>query len=189
MTIRATRRELAIEAMADHLLAHGLEAATLRQLAQAAGTSDRMLLYYFNDRDELLSATLERIAARLATKLDALVPPGARRPFVQLLADVRTALASGELMPYMDIWLSLSARSRSHPTPHMAIAGAIADRFLGWTTDRISAASEVARAEEAALLITVLNGLHVLQSIGRAGIADIAQAKLASLENGGTSTT
>ena len=78
MTIRATRRELAIEAMADYLLAHGLEAATLRQLAEAAGTSDRMLLYYFTDRDELLSATLERIAARLAAKLDAIIPPGER---------------------------------------------------------------------------------------------------------------
>jgi AcrR family transcriptional regulator len=187
MTIRATRRELAIEAMADYLLAHGLEAATLRQLAEAAGTSDRMLLYYFSDRDELLSAILERIAARLATKLDAIVPPGERRAFAPLLAQVRTALASGELQPYMDIWLSLSARSRNDPTPYMAIAGAIADRFLVWTTDRISAASEVARAEEAALLITVLSGLHVLQCIGRAGIADVAQAKLASLENRGSS--
>lgn len=171
--------------MADYLLVHGLEAATLRQLAEAAGTSDRMLLYYFTDRDELLFATLERIAARLATKLDAVVPPGERRPFALLLAEVRTALASGELQPYMDIWLSLSARARSNPTPYMVIAGAIADRFLAWTTDRISAASEVARAEEAALLITVLNGLHVLHSIGRAGIADVAQAKLASLENCG----
>ena len=175
--------------MADYLLIHGLEAATLRQLAEAAGTSDRMLLYYFNDRDELLSATLERIAARLAAKLDAIVPPGERRPFAPLLADVRTALGSGELKPYMDIWLSLSARARSHPTPDMAIAGAIADRFLAWTTDRLSAASEAARAEDAALLITVLNGLHVLQAIGRAGIADVAVAKLASFEGAVSSAT
>ena len=63
MNTRDERREAAIERMADHVLAEGLAAATLRPLAAAAGTSDRMLLYYFADKDELLTATLARISA------------------------------------------------------------------------------------------------------------------------------
>ena len=54
MNIRNDRREAAIERMADHVLSEGLAAGTLRPLAAAAGTSDRMLLYYFADKDELL---------------------------------------------------------------------------------------------------------------------------------------
>src|SRR5580693_6683546 len=79
MSIRDERREAAIERMADHLLLEGLGAATLRPLAAAAGTSDRMLLYYFSDKDELLSATLQRLAARMTAQLDEAVPIGRLR--------------------------------------------------------------------------------------------------------------
>lgn len=182
MTIRAKRREAAIDSMADYLLAHGLGAATLRQLAEAASTSDRMLLYYFSDRDELLSATLERIAARLATRLDTIVPLGERRPFAALLLDVRTALQSEELKPYMDIWLNLSAGACGNRAPHSQIACAIADRFLVWATDRIAGVDQEAREEEAALVVAALNGLHVLQTIGRVDVADTALARLASFQ-------
>jgi AcrR family transcriptional regulator len=182
MNIRAKRREAAIDNMANYLLAHGLEAATLRQLAEAAGTSDRMLLYYFSDRDELLSATLERIAARLSARLDVIIPPGERRPFAALLLDVRTALQSEELAPYMDIWLNLSAGACGNRAPHSRIAGAIADRFLAWATDRIAGVDQKAREDEAALVVAVLNGLHVLQTIGRVDVADTALARLASCQ-------
>ena len=49
------RRGELLDRMAAHLLAHGLEGANLRPLARAAGTSDRMLLYYFADKEELFA--------------------------------------------------------------------------------------------------------------------------------------
>ena len=178
MTIRAIRRDIAIEKMADHLLAKGLEAATLRPLAEAVGTSDRMLLYYFADRDELLSATLEHIAVRLAARLDALVPGDVRRPLAQLLAEVWPELTSDELKPYMDIWLNLSARACGGHEPYRRIAGAIADTFLAWTSERIAGRTQAAREESAQLLIAALNGMFVLHAIGRHGAANGALANL-----------
>ena len=86
--IRNERREAAIERMADHLLLEGMSAASLRPLAAAAGTSDRMLLYYFADKDELVAATLDRVAARLTAMLDAAIPAGARLIFPELLTAV-----------------------------------------------------------------------------------------------------
>ena len=74
--------------MADHLLAAGLTGVNLRALAAAAGTSDRMLLYYFTDKDELLAATLACIAARLTAKLDAAVTAGDLLRFAALLPAV-----------------------------------------------------------------------------------------------------
>jgi AcrR family transcriptional regulator len=44
-----TRRAEIIQRLTDYVLAEGLSAASLRPLAKAAGTSDRLLLYYFND--------------------------------------------------------------------------------------------------------------------------------------------
>src|SRR5271154_452143 len=100
MTVRDERREAAIEPMADHVLSEGLAAATLRPLAAAAGTSDRMLLYYFADKDELLTATLARIATRMTAQLDHAIPIGPLRSFPVLLEEVWTALSSESLKPF-----------------------------------------------------------------------------------------
>lgn len=64
-----TRRAEIIERLTDHVLAHGLSASSLRPLAKAAGTSDRMLLYYFKDKAEIISAVLQLISARLLVML------------------------------------------------------------------------------------------------------------------------
>lgn len=42
-----TRRQRILNQIADHLLATGLKDASLRHLAAAIGTSDRMLLWAF----------------------------------------------------------------------------------------------------------------------------------------------
>ena len=110
MNVRATRRRAALERMADHLLGAGLSGASLRSLAAAAGTSDRMLLYYFETKDELLAATLDHIAARLARLLDEAGSNEAAKPFHALLAEVWAAVRGPALRPYMRLWLELAAR-------------------------------------------------------------------------------
>ena len=65
MGIRDEQRERVVERLSGHLLATGLAQVSLRQLATAAGVSDRMLLYYFDDKAEVLSASLQRIAGQM----------------------------------------------------------------------------------------------------------------------------
>src|ERR1700677_3508530 len=108
MNVRSHRRQAAIDRMADHILLEGLAAATLRPLAAAAGTSDRMLLYYFADKEELLTATLNRIAARMMAQLDGAIPVEPLKPFSVLLAQVWAAMASESLQPFMPLWLDLA---------------------------------------------------------------------------------
>ena len=71
MTKPDTRRADIPERLADHVLAHGLSASSLRPLAKAAGTSDRMLLYYFADKAEMITATLGVIAIRIMMPMEA----------------------------------------------------------------------------------------------------------------------
>mgnify|MGYP000446911998 CR=1 FL=1 len=56
MALRAAQRQVVTERLAGHLLASGLARTSVRQLAAAAGISDRMLLYYFRDKAEALVA-------------------------------------------------------------------------------------------------------------------------------------
>ena len=51
MVEASDKRAALIDKLADHVLADGLLHASLRPLAKAVGTSDRMLLYYFKDKD------------------------------------------------------------------------------------------------------------------------------------------
>jgi AcrR family transcriptional regulator len=179
MTIRDDRRESAIERMADHVLAEGLGAATLRPLAAAAGTSDRMLLYYFADKDELLTATLARIAARMIVQLDGAVPVEPPRPFPVLLDQVWTAMSSESLEPYMPLWLELASGAARGLQPHHDIAGEIADGFLAWVADRLPPDSNGQPSSMAALFLASIEGMYLLKAIGRGAIADSAAIELA----------
>ena len=176
MTIRENRRADAVERMADYLLEAGLSAASLRPLAAAAGTSDRMLLYYFADRDELLVATLTRIAERLTAMLDAALPPGTRLDFKALLIALRTATGSPALVPYMRVWLELAAGSSQHRQPEQGVAHAIMAGFEAWVVDHLDDAEPAAAA---ALLLAVLEGALFLDAVGRRDLADAAVAHAA----------
>ncbi len=63
--IHDSRRAALLDMIADHLLAAGLGKSSLRLLAAACRTSDRMLLYYFADKDSLMVAALQAISLRL----------------------------------------------------------------------------------------------------------------------------
>ena len=178
MNVRRGRREVAIDRMADHVLLEGLAGATLRPLAVAAGTSDRMLLYYFANKDELLTAVLDRIAARLLSELDNAIPTGAPRPFALLLEQVWVVLGSENLRPYMHIWLDLTSGASRDLQPYRNVAGAITDGYLAWVTSRLEPQSDGARPLSAALFLAAIQGMYVLTAVGRPAIADAAMIEL-----------
>jgi AcrR family transcriptional regulator len=178
MSIRNDRREAAIDRMADYVLAEGMGSATLRPLAAAAGTSDRMLLYYFADKDELLTAVLNRIAARLLGKLAAAVAGRPPRAFATLLKEVWTVLGVEALEPYMNIWLDLTSAASRGLQPHRNVAGAITDGYLMWVASQLEPSKDSGRPEKASLLLAAVQGMYSLNAIGRGHIAESALLEL-----------
>ncbi|PAX07070.1 TetR family transcriptional regulator [Sphingomonas lenta] len=160
--------------MADHLLEHGMAAASLRPLATAVGTSDRMLLYYFASKDELVAATLERVAGRLTVILDRAIPTGTRLPPPELLLAIWSAVGSVELRPYMRLWLELAAASARGREPQRAIAAAITDGFVRWTGDHLFVDRRADRERACASLLATVEGALFLDAIGRRDLADMA---------------
>ena len=59
----AARRRL-LDAVIEHFSERGLADQSLRQIADAAGTSHRMLLYHFGSKDGLLLAVVQEVEAR-----------------------------------------------------------------------------------------------------------------------------
>lgn len=158
------RRRALMDAMADHLLAHGLSGSPLRALAAAAGTSDRMLLYYFVDRSDLLAALLTHVAGRLTATLEA-ADDGRRRSEADMFAMLWAAACTPALGPYMTLFVDLAAAAGRGEQPHRTIAAAIAEGFAGWIGQRIAAPAgeHTARAFR---IMAQLDGLFLLRGLG-----------------------
>jgi AcrR family transcriptional regulator len=82
MARETRRREQVAQAATDYALEHGLVGLSLRPLAAALGTSDRMLLYHFDGKDDLVATVLRLSNDRSVAEVRALAPA----------ADVRTAV-------------------------------------------------------------------------------------------------
>jgi len=59
----ARRAEL-LDAVVDYVCKHGVAGLSLRPLAQAVDSSPRVLLYYFNSKEDLVTEVLEQAGAR-----------------------------------------------------------------------------------------------------------------------------
>lgn len=65
------RRELVARVAGDLIAEHGLEALTVRRVAEAAGYSTTVVSHYFTDRRDLVTATYRAAAARSSDRFDA----------------------------------------------------------------------------------------------------------------------
>lgn len=64
------RRDLVARVAADLVAEHGLEALTVRRVAEAAGHSTTVVSHYFADRRDLVRATYRAAAARTSARFD-----------------------------------------------------------------------------------------------------------------------
>ena len=159
--------------MADYVLAHGLDAASLRPLAKAAGTSDRMLLYYFADKNALITAILDHIAARLTVLM---VAQGAADPvpFDACLARTAGILGNAMFAPYMRLFLQIASLAGQNDSLYRAIGENLGRMYFAWAQGQLDSRDDAARDHEAAMLIQRIEGMVFLRAIGLEDINRLA---------------
>ncbi|MBI1391296.1 MAG: TetR family transcriptional regulator [Alphaproteobacteria bacterium] len=175
--MRKYSREELLDRVVDALLSNGLAGASLRPLARAAGTSDRMLLYYFKDKNELLEAAFQAVAGRLLMRLEAAFPSGVTTSPSDLLGRLGAAIREPDMRPAMQLWIELAGAAGRGEEPHRSVSAAILDGFLVWIDSRLSHDFDGDRSAAAALILSVVDGAALLYSVGR---ADSAAAALAA---------
>ena len=74
-----TRKEILTDELVDYLLEHGLSDLSLRPLADALGTSARLLIYHFESKEGLLTEVLDSMQTRLRQSFGSLVERRAGR--------------------------------------------------------------------------------------------------------------
>lgn len=100
------------------MLQHGLIGLSLRPLAAALGTSDRMLLYHFGTKDELVAALLRHSNDRSVAELDALPASAGLRAAVH---DLWTAMRSPTLQPCARLYVEASALGLLGREPYASV--------------------------------------------------------------------
>ena len=65
-----------LRAARARFLAHGVDGASLREIASAAGTSIGMVYYHFKTKDDLFLAVVEEVYGQVLADLEAALAPG-----------------------------------------------------------------------------------------------------------------
>ena len=179
MTETRPKREVWLEAMAAYVLEHGLNTASLRPLAKAAGTSDRMLIYHFGSKDGLVAELLTYLAGNLTVMLSEALPPRRFETRAECVRTVVDLLRLPAARGFMRVWLDIISAAAQGQDLHRATGERIVDGFVDWLEARVPA-SEADPRGCAMTLITLIDGILVLDAVGQTKMADAVIADLAA---------
>ncbi|MEO1658240.1 MAG: TetR/AcrR family transcriptional regulator [Pseudomonadota bacterium] len=163
-SVRADKRAAVLTPICAHLLNEGLDAANLRALAKAAGTSDRMLLYYFSNKDDLIGTALTRLAEQLSALLDEQIHCEPQ-PEEVLTETVWTAVCHPDCWPFMVLFVELAVRAHRIGDPFASPAQAIAHHFQTWLADHLAIDDLERRSAAAERVLTVVDGRVLLRLV------------------------
>jgi len=156
--------------LASHVLEHGLQGASLRPLAKAAGTSDRMLIYHFGNKQQLLIDLLEYLASQYSASLDTAM--GGRRAANRkaCLARILTESRKPSMQPFMVLWWEIVAgAARGFPGYHEASQKVIS-HLLDWLEKEMPVNDPDPKGG-ARYLLTLIEGAQMLSVVGHARVA------------------
>ncbi len=164
MTRKSDQRDKIIAVLAEYIVREGLAATSTRQLAAAAGVSNRMLLYYFDDKSEVMRLTLMRYAANLDVELGKTLKEDAALSPSEMFSRTAKLMQGKRLQPHMAVWLEVMALAGRGQEPYQQVAAAIAGHFLHWIEKRLAPAPPKQRKAQAAVVFAMVDGVFLLSN-------------------------
>jgi len=176
----ARRTELA-DAATDYALEHGLIGLSLRPLAAAVGTSDRMLLYHFDDKDDVVVTVLRTSSERSIMEIRR-IPPS--RDLRWAVLDLWTATTTGQLERCQRLYVEAAALGLLGREPYVTVVRetnelwvrAIADHLVASGADRRRVRRAVTLLDATFMGLQLDLPLAADQSEHRRAIRDLADA-------------
>lgn len=170
-----TRDEILGGALAT-AFADGLSQLTFGRAAKRLGISDRVVVYYFPTKDELVGQVLVAMGLRLQhTLARAFASPASDH-----LALVRLAwplLARPESDPVFALFFEANGLAASGREPYRSLVPKLVEAWIAWAAERIEGTARQRRTE-AETAIAVIDGLLLLRLLGGAHAANRAARRL-----------
>src|SRR4051794_23456778 len=161
------RRAALLDGLIDAFASGGIGGRSLRDVAEAVGTSHRMLLHHFGSRDELLLAIVEEVERRQRALLREL-PTEPAAAIAAMWADLRRP----ELRPFERLFFECYARGVQGEHPFARMLPAAVETWL--------VEAGTADPAQVRLGLAVMRGLllDLVATDDRAGVDAAAQAFL-----------
>lgn len=159
---RHSRDEI-LEGALECAFADGLSQLTFGRVARHLGISDRMIVYYFPSKDDLVGDVLGALGARLQASL----APAFSAPAEDHLALVRAAwpvLARPEVDPVFALFFEAAGQAAAGREPYRSLVTPLMDGWLAWAAEFLVGPPAVRRSEAAAGL-ALLDGLLLLRHL------------------------
>ena len=176
------RRDDLVAAATAWVLEHGLGGLSLRPLATAIGTSDRMLMYYFGSRDGLVAAISEFAGQQLVAAMPAIDPARPPRSAKVWLDGAWALFSDDAIRPAMQLLFELDALAARSPGPARDAASAVTARWLAVVDDALAALGVATRRRReltpvvaAAMVGLALEHLVVETSSGPAALRALSR--------------
>ncbi|MEU2422433.1 TetR/AcrR family transcriptional regulator [Streptomyces sp. NPDC007851] len=165
----AKRRDL-LEQVRGYVLRNGLADLSLRPLARALGTSDRMLLYYFGTKERMVAEALgvyeRRPFLRTRELLETMGPPTDPAGLRRFMEEVWRQFGDPEVRTALPLQLEIMSASVLHPDRYGPVMHSVVSewtalltsvfRDLGMTQDRARAQATLLTGATLGLVITPL---------------------------------
>jgi AcrR family transcriptional regulator len=147
----STRRDQIVAAATDFVLEHGLIGLSLRPLAAVLGTSDRMLLYHFTSKDDLVAAVLRESNDRSIAQIRARAVRGSVREEVLALW---SAMNEPDLDRCQRVYVEAAALGLLGQEPYASVVREANAAWARALADRLSEAGALrARVDRAVMLM------------------------------------
>jgi AcrR family transcriptional regulator len=189
--VRATRRRDEVaQAATDYVLEHGLVGLSLRPLAARLGTSDRMLLYHFDGKDDLVSTVLRVSNDRSVAEIRVLPPaPDVRTAVLELWK----AVTSPRLDRCQRLYVEAAALGLFGREPYVSVVreanqlwvAAVADYLVGSGMPRAQGQRAVALLDAALMGFQLDLPLDAGDPAQEQAVRDLADAVAAIAEHQG----
>jgi len=175
------RRDALAEAATDYVLDHGLIGLSLRPLAAALDTSDRMLLYHFAGKDDLVATVLRVSNDRAVGEIRGLPASDGPR---QAVLDVWAAMRAPRLARCQRTYVEAAALGLFGREPYVSTVregnrqwvAAVADHLVASGTARAEAARAVELLDAAMMGFLLDLPLDPRDPARDRAVADLADA-------------
>jgi AcrR family transcriptional regulator len=147
----------------------GLSALSFGRVAQSVGTSDRVVVYYFPSKDDLVAAVLGALGERLRSAL----APGlhAAADHLELVRAAWPVLAHPAADPVFALFFEAAGLAASGREPYRSVVPALVDGWIEWTSTYVVGGARRRRAAAEAA-VAVLDGLLLLRHVAGAAAAE-----------------
>ncbi len=170
-----TKEEILAGAL-EAAYAEGLSQLTFGRLAKRLGTSDRIIVYYFPTKDDLISEVLVAVGGRLMEELEDAFGERAT-DHVELAATAWPVLARKDVDPVFALYFEAIGLAAAGREPYRALVTQLINGWVEWLTDFFDGPPEHCRSEAEAG-IALIDGLLLLRQLAGPEAADRAAARL-----------